>query len=153
MPSTRGTNPMNTEPAESNASAATPSEPLQGRMRGGHDPVAMAKRSAEVRRERSQDRQERLAQGLLPDDLGSVEGLRGLATGELRKLLRSKTTADAVKVQAARAIQDMSRGQQVAQDVDLLAWRDVLAQLPTEQRLAYLREVSGVVGASPPLAQ
>ncbi len=138
---------MDIESAESNSSVATPS----GLLQGGHDPVASGRRGGIASGESKRKRAEAQAAGLVVEDSGSVEGLVGLATGELRKLLRSKTTADAVKVQAARAIQDLTKGQQVAHDEDLLAWERVLAQLPVDQRLAYLREVSGV--ASPPLAQ
>jgi len=77
-----------------------------------------------------------------PDDL---EDLRGLATSELRKILKSKTVAEAVKVQAARAIQDMTKGQATTDNVEYLhAWRRVLAELPVQDRLAFLREKAGI---------
>ncbi len=150
---------MDTEAAEPNSSAATPLDVLDpgGRLQDIGD-VDLRRRVAQQRGRAGAQKQAlaRGAQGApggqqAEVDIGSAEGLVGLATGELRKLLRSKTTADAVKVQAARAIQDLTKGQQLVHDVDLLTWRDVLVQLPVHERLAYLREVSGV-GTSPPLA-
>ena len=75
----------------------------------------------------------------------SLEDLRGLAVSELRKLLRSKSTADAVKVQAARAVRDLTGPANTTGDVEYLhAWRRVLAELPVQDRLAFLREKAGV---------
>lgn len=77
-----------------------------------------------------------------PDDLDS---LRGLATSELRKILKSKTVGEAVKVQAARAVQDLvGRAGTTDNHAYLLEWRKTLALLPVEDRLAFLREKAGV---------
>ncbi len=71
--------------------------------------------------------------------------MRGLATGELRKILKSKTSPEAVKVQAARVIQDMTKGQATTDNHGYLhAWRRLLAELPVEERLSFLREKAGV---------
>jgi len=83
------------------------------------------------------------AGGVEPED--SLDSLRGLAVSELRKLLRSKSTQDAVKVQAARAVRDLT-GPAGTNDnyQELHEWRTLLSVLPVEDRLAYLRQVSGV---------
>ncbi len=96
-----------------------------------------------VLREHPAGRRRGLNLALLRDWSGSPPASSGRFSGRSRPPTPSRC--------AARAIQDLTRGQQVAHDVDLLAWERVLAQLPVDQRLAYLREVSGV-GTSPPLA-
>jgi len=81
----------------------------------------------------------------------SPEDLRGLAVSELRKLLESPSTQDAVKVQAARAVRDL-QGAAGPDDryAELHEWRQLLSVLRPEDRLAYLREVSGVgLGTGP----
>jgi len=81
----------------------------------------------------------------------SPEDLRGLAVSELRKLLESPSTQDAVKVQAARAVRDL-QGAAGPDDryAELDEWRQLLSVLRPEDRLAYLREVSGVgLGTGP----
>jgi hypothetical protein len=112
-------------------------------MRGGHDPRALAQRSAQVRRERAAARSSVDPQAAGDAGTGLVVSVDPSSPrAVLQELATNPKTPHSARVQAARALMDADTGGYSADPTvaRYLAARDMLATLDPGERLAYLRE-------------